>query len=106
MLSEMARKQDGNPLAALGTAFAMALVGPMVEAIVTPEALAMMMKGEKPSIEKSKPTAAPASPASEPDTEILRGRFVLVEAFSDPPAALGRYLTLGQTDGPPAPCHR
>jgi hypothetical protein len=69
MLSEMAKKQEGNPFAALGAAFAMALVGPMVEAMVTPEALAMMMKGEKPSLEKSKPTATTASATSESDTE-------------------------------------
>lgn len=73
MLSEMAKKDDRNPFAALGAAFAMALVGPMVEAMVTPEALAMMMKGEKPSLEKSKPAAVPTSAASEPDTETSMG---------------------------------
>jgi hypothetical protein len=73
MLSEMTKKQEGNPFAALGAAFAMALVGPMVEAMVTPEALAMMMKGEKPSREKSKSTVAPDSATSGPETETSMG---------------------------------
>lgn len=96
MLSEMAKKRDGNPFAAQGAAFAMALVGPMVDAMVTPEALAMMLKGEKPSLEKSKPTAALASAASEPETETSMGyenfdQFVVStrkKGASDDPVAL------------------
>jgi hypothetical protein len=73
MLSEIGKKQDANPFAGLGAAFAMALVGPMVDAMVTPEGLAVMMKGEKPALDASKPMAvsakAPSSASSEPDTE-------------------------------------
>lgn len=96
MLSEMGKMQDRNPFAALGAAFAMALVGPIVDAMITPEALAMMMKGEKPSIEKGKPTATPASAASEPEVETLMGyenfdQFVVSakrRGASDEPVAL------------------
>jgi len=73
MLSEMAKKQDGNLFAAIGAAFTMALVGPMVDAMITPEALAMMMKGEQPSLGKSKPTAVPPAGTSEPETETSMG---------------------------------
>lgn len=71
MLSEMGKMKDQNPLAALGAVFAMALVGPMVDAMVTPEALAIMMKGEKPAIEKDKPAATPTSATSDPEVETL-----------------------------------
>jgi hypothetical protein len=69
MLSEMAQKEDQNPFAALGAAFGVALVGPMVDAMVTPEALVMMMKGENPSLEKSEPPPDPTSGGSKSDTE-------------------------------------
>ena len=42
------KEQDGNPFAALGAAMAAALINPMVDALITPEGLAMMMKGDKP----------------------------------------------------------
>jgi hypothetical protein len=44
LMSEMAKnKKSDSPFAGLGAAFAMAMVGPMVDAMVTPEALTMMM---------------------------------------------------------------
>ena len=55
MASEMAKDMSGNPFEALGAAFAEALVNKMVDAFVTPESLAMMLSGEKPQMEKSKP---------------------------------------------------
>jgi hypothetical protein len=96
MLFEMGKMKDQNPFAALGAAFAMALVGPMVDAMVTPEALAMMMKGEKPSTEKGKPAATPASAGSDPEVETLMGyenfdQFVVSvrkKGTSDEPIAL------------------
>jgi hypothetical protein len=54
LMSEMAKnKKSDSPFAGLGAAFAMAMVGPMVDAMVTPEALTMMMKGERPALQKS-----------------------------------------------------
>jgi DUF2939 family protein len=74
MLSKIGKQKDTSPFAALGTALVMALIGPMVDAMITPEALAMMMKGEKPALkEKGKPAAAPASAASDRDVETLMG---------------------------------
>lgn len=96
MLSEIAKKQEQNPFAALGAALAMALIGPMVEAMITPESLAMMMKGEKPSLEKSKSTSSTASATSEPETETSMSyenfdQFVVStrkKSTSDDPVAL------------------
>ena len=52
----------GNPFAAFGAALATAMMGPMIDALVTPEALAMMLKGEKP-----KPTGPAKKPTPNDD---------------------------------------
>ncbi len=44
----MLQKLQGQPFAAVGAVFAGALVNTMVDAIVSPQGLAMMMHGEKP----------------------------------------------------------
>lgn len=96
MLREVAKEQERNAFAALGAAFAVALVGPMIEAMVTPEALAMMMKGEKPSLEKIKPKATAASATSDPETETWMGyetfdQFIVTtrkKGTTDDPVAL------------------
>lgn len=44
----MLHKLQGSPFAAVGVVFAGALVNAMVDAIVSPQGLAMMMRGEKP----------------------------------------------------------
>lgn len=46
MASQMAKSQDDNPFAALGAAFATALINPMVDALVTPEGLAALWSGD------------------------------------------------------------
>lgn len=48
MASEIA--QSDNPFGALGTALGAALVNQMIDAFITPESLAMMIKGEEPKI--------------------------------------------------------
>ena len=48
LASEVTKEKDGNPFAALGAAMAAAFVNPMIDALVTPESLAMMMEGDKP----------------------------------------------------------
>lgn len=44
----VATDADNNAFAALGAAMAAALINPMIDALVTPESLAMVMQGEKP----------------------------------------------------------
>ncbi len=63
LASEVTKEKD-NPFAALGGALAAALINPMIDALVTPESLAMMMKGDKPQLtentEKTKPSDSDA----------------------------------------------
>lgn len=42
------KEMAGNPFGAPGMALAAAMIGPMVDALVTPENLSLMMKGSKP----------------------------------------------------------
>jgi len=67
MVSEIQKKKDGNPFSALGVAMAAALINPMIDALVTPESLAMLMEGEKPGHERN----TTASAQSEPNTETV-----------------------------------
>lgn len=59
LASEVEKEKD-NPFAALGGALAAAFINPMIDALVTPESLAMMMKGNKPqpaeNTEKTNPS--------------------------------------------------
>ncbi|MEQ6290868.1 DUF2939 domain-containing protein [Vogesella sp. GCM10023246] len=61
---QMLQKLQGNPLAAVGVVFAGAMVNAMVDAIVSPQGLAMMMQGEKPL---STTTAEATAPGSQDD---------------------------------------
>lgn len=69
---------DGDPAAALGAAFASALINPMVEAMITPDSLtAMIRNGVPPSGD-----AAGGAAAAESRTETIKGyegfnRFVV-----------------------------
>lgn len=45
---ELNQSKDKNPLAAMGAAIADAVIAPVVDAMVTPESLALMMRGIKP----------------------------------------------------------
>ncbi|MDA1332086.1 MAG: DUF2939 domain-containing protein [Proteobacteria bacterium] len=44
------KEQEGVPFATLGAAMVMAFVDPLIDELVSPEGLAMMMKGEKPNL--------------------------------------------------------
>jgi hypothetical protein len=76
--AEVARQGDGDPAAALGAAFASALINPMVEAMITPDSLtAMIRNGVPPSGE-----AAGEAASAEARTETTKGyegfnRFVV-----------------------------
>lgn len=52
MASDASNNMRDNPFGILGAALAVALINPMIDNLVTPEGLAMLMKGEKPQLEK------------------------------------------------------
>jgi hypothetical protein len=74
--SDLSRRPGSGEFAALGSAFAIAFVGPMVETLVTPEALALMLRGENPS----RASTAPGATARGSDTEV-RMRYEGFNAF-------------------------
>ena len=49
MMSEAAKAPTDEPFAAAGSMLAMAMVGPMIDAMITPQAVAMMMEGKRPT---------------------------------------------------------
>jgi hypothetical protein len=57
LAAEMSKEKEANPFAALGAAMAAAFISPLVDALVTPESLALIMQGDKPLLGKSKPQA-------------------------------------------------
>lgn len=68
-LSAMFMKEmgdDSSPAAALGTALGMAMIGPIVDAMVTPQNLAALIQGKKPNL----PGRGDASSAAPADVEI------------------------------------
>jgi hypothetical protein len=65
LASKVAKEKNDNPFAALGAAMAATFINPMVDALVTPESLAMMMKGDKPQPAKKTGQTKP----SDSDTE-------------------------------------
>jgi hypothetical protein len=61
---DMGNADGGNPFAAVGTGLAMALVNPLVDAVVTPAGVAAMVEHGKVSIGKAHPE--PEAPGAEP----------------------------------------
>lgn len=53
LASEVVNNKDNNPFAALGAVLAAAMINPIIDALVTPESLAMMMNGKKPNIDNN-----------------------------------------------------
>lgn len=47
LTAQLGKEKGANPFADMGEAMAEALINPIVEALVTPESLAIMMEGEK-----------------------------------------------------------
>jgi hypothetical protein len=64
MGSLVAKERSGNAFAALGATIAVALVNQFIDAMVTPESLAMMMRGESPTLEGGEPKAKKTSTAA------------------------------------------
>jgi hypothetical protein len=61
-------KAEGNPFAAKGQALATALVGPLIDAMVTPAGVIAMMNSGTPKPTEAVVTAAKKSPPAEPAT--------------------------------------
>jgi len=60
--AEIAKRSDSDPAAALGAAFASALINPMVEALITPDSLTTMIRnGVPPTGDATGEAAAPGS---------------------------------------------
>jgi Protein of unknown function (DUF2939) len=53
LASTASKVRAGNPFGALGAALVGAMMGPAIDALVTPESLAMMLKGQKPQPRRS-----------------------------------------------------
>ncbi len=66
MASEMTKSE--SPFGALGVALGAALVNQMIDAFITPESLAMLIKGEEPQIEDSEKDRK-REPSSKTETE-------------------------------------
>ena len=69
MMAEAAKAPSDEPFAAAGSVLAMAMIGPMIDAMITPQAVAMMMEGKKPtpvndSNQASTPQRKPETSAS------------------------------------------
>lgn len=60
---DMGNANGGNPFAAVGTSLAMALVNPLIDAVVTPAGVAAMVEHGKVSIGKAQPEPEAAEPA-------------------------------------------
>ena len=50
LASEIMEKKEANPFGAIGTALAAVIINPMIDAFVTPENLATLMKGYEPRL--------------------------------------------------------
>jgi len=70
MASEVAKSKNNNLFEALGAALAAAIINPMIDSLVTPESLAMLMKGEKPQMENTRSSLRTESSHSEADTKM------------------------------------
>jgi len=93
--AETAKANESNPFAALGAAMAAAFISPLIDALVTPESLAMIMQGDKPQLGMGKKDA----PRSDPDTETamsyegLNSFVVTVRKKSAPNEPVGLIFT-------------
>ena len=67
MMAEIAKAKDkeGGPFAAMGGMFAMAMIQPMIDAMVTPDGMSTMIKQGKLQRTKQQATAAPKAEATD-----------------------------------------
>jgi hypothetical protein len=69
MAGEIAKSKNEGPFGAFGAALAAVLINPIIDALVTPESLAMLVKGKKPQIGDTEKTRKTQSSSEEADTE-------------------------------------
>ncbi len=69
MASEVSNSVSDNPFSVFGAALATAFINPMIDNLVTPESLAMLMKGGKPQLEKTQSKNKAQSSFGEGETE-------------------------------------
>ncbi len=73
LASVVAKEADGNPFGALAGLLVAAFINPMIDALVTPESLAMMMRGEKPQLNMNTAQSKPSE--SDSDTSMSYESF-------------------------------
>ncbi|WP_271007758.1 DUF2939 domain-containing protein [Paucibacter sp. B51] len=86
------RTQPPSPARAMGAAVAGALLGPMVEALITPASLARLLQGVPP--------AAAGLPASAPAPEVAARRLETRMAYEHPNRFVFSIRPLGEDEEP------
>ncbi|MEY4730009.1 MAG: hypothetical protein RL020_1167, partial [Pseudomonadota bacterium] len=91
-LNAKAGANDSNPLAGFGATLASAFMGPMIEAIITPDSLAAMMRGQKPkaAVSANEPVSKDVAQEKNNDPDVQLGyeslnRFVVRVSPKDKP---------------------
>ena len=80
MASKVASDKDTDPFSTIGTALAAALVNPMIDALVTPENLAMIVRGDRLQTGK---TMAPLGQIAEPKFDAdFKMRYLRFDQFA------------------------
>lgn len=82
IFGEIAKMKNDNFFGVLGTTMAAILINPIIDAFVTPESLAMLMKGEKPKLNGSECSSKKEFHSENSNVEISRSyrgfsRFVV-----------------------------
>ena len=72
LAAQMGKEKGENPFAAMGDAMVAALINPIVEALVTPESLAIMMEGDNEQTQPAENDTKP-SEAKNPGAETSMG---------------------------------
>lgn len=84
--AETAKEKESNPFAALGAAMAAAFISPLIDALVTPESLAMIVQGDKPRLGMGKNESRKSAPDTETSMsyESLNSFVVTIRKKNDP----------------------
>ena len=70
LMSHVANEKDNKPIAAFVAVLGAAFMNPMIDALVTPESMAVMMEGDKPQLtKKTTQSEPPASESSDEDVD-------------------------------------
>lgn len=98
--AEAVRDGPGSSGSALGMAFASAIIGPMVDGMVTPDAVAAMVRGERARATGTAPRAAAPTFAPELGSRVTRDvRWEFIR-WAGPTGLTTFEVVLGEKDGP------